>query len=221
MSYVPLYSDVAKFFGQAKAVYSPTLVVAGPGPWNIEYFFQESDVWKDPKQRRWMPWRMLMPHTRRRILRPETDYSYALLAQGLADIIAEGGYGSIGSHGEHHGLAAQWEVWMLASALGPMKALEVASRHGAHFLGAERDLGTLEQGKLADLLVLNSNPLADIRNTADIQYVMKGGTLYEAATLDEIWPESRPFGEYYWVDPDALRDDDRPVDYWDRRGSGR
>ena len=218
-SYVPIYGDVAKFFGKANAVYSPTLVVAGPGPWNIEAFFQEDDIWKDPKQRRWLPWRMLVPHTRTRTLRPATDYSYPLLAQGLADIIAEGGYGAVGSHGEHHGLAAQWEIWMAASALGPMGALEVASRHGAHFLGAEQDIGSLETGKLADLLVLNSNPLDDIRNTADLQYVMKGGTLYEADSLDEIWPNEQPFGEYYWIDEDALRNDDRPVDYWDRNGS--
>lgn len=217
MSYVPLHGDVAKFLGQARAVYSPTLGVAGPGAWNIESFFQGADVWKDAKQRRWFPWRMLVPHTRVRTLRPATDYSFGMLAQGLADIISQGGYGALGSHGEHHGLAAQWEVWMAASALGNHGALEVASLHGAHFLGAEQDLGSLERGKLADLLVLNSNPLDDIRSTADLRYVMKGGVLYESETLDEVWPRTRPYGPYYWVDQDALRADDRPVDYWDRR----
>jgi Tol biopolymer transport system component len=210
LSYIPLYGDVAKFFGQAN-VYSPTFVVAGPGPWNIEYFFAESNVWEDPKHQRWMPWRMMAGHLRRRMLRPETDYSFPLLAQGMADIIAEGGYGAIGSHGEHHALGPQWEVWMVASAMGPLEALRVASMHGAHFLGAAEDIGSLETGKLADLLVLNSNPLDNIRNTADIQYVMKGGILYEAETLDEVWPENRPFGPYYWVDEDALRNDNRPV----------
>ena len=211
MSYLPIYSDVARFFGRANAVYSPTLVVAGPGPWNIEYFFAESDVWSDEKQRRWMPWRMTAGHLRRRELRPDTDYSFPLLAQGLADIIAEGGYGAVGSHGEHHALAAQWEVWMAASAMGPLEALRMASLHGAHFLGAEEDLGSLRPGKLADLLVLDGNPLEDIRNTAALRYVMKGGVLYEADTLDEVWPEARPFGPYYWVDEDALRSDERPV----------
>jgi hypothetical protein len=216
LSYVPLYSDVAKFFGQAKAVYSPTFVVAGPGPWNIEYFYAESDVWKDPKQRRWMPWRMTAGHLRRRTLRPDTDYSFPLIAQGLADIIAEGGYGAIGSHGEHHGPDAHWEIWMAASAMGPLEALRLASVHGAYFLGALEDIGTIESGKLADLLVLNSNPLDNIRNTMDILYVMKGGILYEAETLNEVWPSDTPFGPYYWVDDDALRDDNRPVDYWNR-----
>jgi Tol biopolymer transport system component len=214
MGTVPLYEDVGKFLGKAGAHYSPTFVVAGPSAWNIEYFFAESDVWKDPKQRRFMPWRNLMGHLRRRMLRPETDYSYPLLAQGLADIIAEGGYGAIGSHGEHHGLAAHWEVWMAESALGPLGALRVASLHGAHFLGAQQDLGSLEAGKLADLIVLNANPLDDIRNTLDMRYVMKGGILYDAGTLDEIWPEKRPFGPYYWVDDAALRADEIPFDIW-------
>ncbi len=211
LSYVPVYGDIAKFFGQAGIVYSPTFVVTGPGPYNIEFFFAESDVWKDPKHRRWMPWRQMAGHLRRRMLRPATDYSFPLIALGLADIIAEGGYGAIGSHGEHHGPAAHWETWMAASAMGPLEALRVASGHGAHFLGAEQDLGTLEPGKLADLLVLNSNPLDNIRNTMDILYVMKGGVLYEAETLNEVWPTTTPFGPYYWVDEDALRDDDRPV----------
>ncbi len=68
-SEVPMYADGAKFFGKAGATYSPTLVVAGPGAWSIEYWFQESDVWKDAKQRRWFPWRALVPHTRVRTLR--------------------------------------------------------------------------------------------------------------------------------------------------------
>ena len=215
--YVPLYSDATKFFGLAKAVYSPTIVVGGPGPWNIEYWFQESDLWKDEKQRRWFPWRMLVPHTRVRTLRPLTDYSYPVIAQAMADIIAAGGYGAIGSHGEHHGLAAQWEVWMGASALGNHGALEVASLHGAHFLGASQDLGSLKAGKLADLLVLDANPLDDIKNTAKMRYVMKGGVLYDAMSLDEVWPKQRPYGPMTWIEADALRADDRPTDYWDRR----
>jgi len=216
LPYALLYSDVAKFMGRAGIVYSPTFVVGGPGAWNEDYFFQETDVWKDVKQRSWLPWKQLVAHSRRRMLRPATDYSFPLLAQGLADIIAEGGYGAVGGHGEQHGIGSHWEVWMAASALGPMGALEVASLHGAHFLGVEKDLGSLAVGKLADLMVLNSNPLDNIRNTTDIQYVMKGGVLYDAATLDEIWPLSKPFGPHYWVNEEVLRSDDRPVNYWDK-----
>jgi hypothetical protein len=216
---VPMYADGAKFLGQAKATYSPTLVVAGPSAWSIEYWFQESDVWKDPKQRLWFPWRMLVPQTRIRWTRPETDYSFPLIAQAMADIIAEGGYGAVGSHGEHHGIAPHWEVWMGATALGNMGALEVASMHGAHFLGADKDLGSIEVGKLADLMVLNSNPLDNIRNTTDAQYVMKGGRLYDAMSLDEVWPRQKKFGPYYWVNPDQLQTDTKATDIFDTRGN--
>src|SRR5207248_9888614 len=139
-------------------------------PWNDEYFLGESEVWKSDKLRRWTPWMQLVPHTRRRTLRPATDYSYPLLAQALADIIAQGGHGAIGSHGQQHGLASHWEIWMAASAMGPMGALELASKEGAYFLGADKDVGSIAVGKLGDLIVLNSNPLENIRNTADIRY---------------------------------------------------
>jgi len=214
--YVPMYEDVAKIFGQAHTVYSPTLTVGGTAPWNEEYFFQLSDVWKDAKQQRWIPWRQLMPHLRRRWLRPVTDYHFGVQAQSVADIIANGGYSAIGSHGQAHGIGSHWEVWMLASALGPMGALEVASVHGSHFLGADKDIGTLEPGKLSDLMVLNANPLDDIRNTMKIAMVMKAGTLFDADTLDEVWPEKKPFGDYYWINLDELRNDTRAVDVWDR-----
>lgn len=217
MSYMPLYSDAAKFFGQAKTVYSPTFVVGGPGAWNEEYFWGASDVWKDEKQRQWLPWRQLVPNTRRAIKRPDSDYSFPLVAQGLADIIAEGGYGAIGSHGQQHGIGSHWETWMVASAMGPHAALDVATRQGAHFLGASDDIGSLEVDKLADIMVLNSNPLEDIRNTLDIVYVMQGGILHDAVTLDEVWPTKKPFGPKPWDTPEIYRGDDRAVDFHDSK----
>jgi imidazolonepropionase-like amidohydrolase len=130
------------------------------------------------------------------MLRPVTDYSFPLLARGLRDIVAHGGYGAIGSHGQQHGLGSHWEIWAAAAGMENMDALAVATIHGARFLGLERELGSLAPGKLGDLVVLNSNPLDDIRNTADIEYVVKGGTVWEADTLDQVWPRHVPFGEY-------------------------
>jgi imidazolonepropionase-like amidohydrolase len=139
-----------------------------------------------------------------------------MIAQAMADVIAEGGNGALGSHGEEHGIAPHWEVWMGASALGNMGALEVASLGGAKFLGADKDIGSLEVGKLADLMVLNTNPLDNIKNTLDMKYVMKGGVLYEAETLDEVWPKAVPYGPYYWVNTEALQSDTKPVEIFDK-----
>ena len=129
----------------------------------------------------------------------------------MADMIAAGGFGAIGAHGQHNGLASHWEVWMAAAATGPMGALEVASLHGARFIGREKDLGSLEVGKYADFMVLNANPLDNIRNTANIQYVVKGGVVYDDETLDELWPRQRPYGTPYWIVPDALKMDRKPI----------
>jgi hypothetical protein len=213
----PLYGDFLGFLARSRYVYSHTPLVSGFGAWNEEYFWQESPVWQDPKQQRWIPWRQLIPHTRRFIMRPVTDYSKDIMAQSIADLVALGGFSTVGSHGQEHGLGSHWDVWMMAKAAGPMTALEVASLHGATFLGMEQDLGSITVGKLGDLMVLNGNPLENIRNTANIQYVMKGGTLYDATSLDEIWPKAVKYGDYYWVSPEMYRIDEKPVDVWDRK----
>ena len=211
LSYLPLYGDATTFLGKAHATYSPTFMVGGAGPWNEEYWYSQSDTWKDPKRRRWMPYLQSIPQARRRMIRPATDYSFPFIAQSLADLVAAGGYGAIGAHGQNNGPGSHWEVWMAASAMGPMGALEVASLHGARFIGREQDLGSLEKGKLADFMVLNSNPLVNIRNTMDIQYVTKGGVVYRGDTLDEIWPRQRTYGNYFWVNADAMKIDDKPL----------
>ncbi len=197
----PLYADFTTFIARSRYFYSHTPLVSGYGGWNEEYFWQESPVWQDARQGKWIPWRQLIPHTRRFIMRPETDYSKDIVSQQIADIIAAGGYSAVGSHGQQPGLGSHWDVWMAAKANGNMTALEIASMHGAMFLGMEDDIGSISVGKLADLMVLNSNPLDNIRNTADIRLVMKAGTLYDAMSLDEIWPRQRPFGDNYWYVP--------------------
>ena len=106
---------------------------------------------------------------------------------------------------------------MAASAMGPMGALELASLEGAKFLGAEHDVGSIALGKLGDLIVLNSNPLTNIRNTADIKYVMKGGMLYDGTSLDEVWPVQKAYGPRPWINQDVWVKGPRATDYWDKK----
>lgn len=214
LSYVPVYDDVAKFFGRSNVCYNPTWLGAGPGAWDEEYWFAETQPWKDAKQRRWVPWRDLVD-SRRTMLRPATDYSFAIGAQALADMIAEGGCGSFGGHFQQPGIATHWHLWIATEAMDPLDAIRTATLGGAEMLGMDADLGSIEVGKLADLVVLNSNPLDDICNSADLALVMRGGVLYETDTLDEVWPRQRPFGPYPWLEPDVYPGDDRATDYWD------
>jgi hypothetical protein len=196
---LPLYRDVTQFLGQAGFFYSPTLNVGGAGPWGEDYFYQESDLWKNPKLQRFIPWRWLYPHTQRRALRPVTAYPFPITAQGVADIVAAGGYGTIGAHGQLQGIDSHFELWQMASAMTPMQALRTATLFPAKFIGVDQDVGSIVVGKLADLVVLNSDPLSNIRNSTDIRYVMRGGVLYEGDTLDQVWPESKPFKKFFWV----------------------
>ena len=212
----PLYNDFITFLAKSRYVYSHTPLVSGFGAWNEEYFWQESPIWLDAKQGHWIPWRELIPHTRRFIMRPETDYSKDIVSQEIADLVAAGGYTAVGSHGQQPGLGSHWDVWMAAKAAGNMTALEIASMHGATFLGLDQDLGSITVGKLGDLMILNGNPLENIRNTANIQYVMKAGSLYDANSLDEIWPSTRKYGDTYWLVPEMYRRDTKPVGTWDK-----
>jgi len=204
---LPLYRDATEFLGRAGSFYSATLIVAGPGPWNDGYFLQDNELWQSPKLKHFLPWQKFEVHARRTEERPATDYTFPLLAQGMADIIAAGGYGAIGAHGQMHGIGDQWEVWMVASAMKPLEALRVATLDGAKMIGIDKDIGSLEVGKLADLVVLNGNPLQDIHQTANIAFVMKGGRLYSADTLDEVWPRQKPYGRFFWEMNEARPND--------------
>jgi Tol biopolymer transport system component len=176
---VPLYGDVAKFFGRSGFIFNLTLGRMGTIR-NDAYFIARGEFGGDEKRARLFPPHSPILADRSREWRAASDYPFTLQADAVSKIIAEGGAAAIGTHGP--GYAAHWEVWMLASALGPHGALRSASLHGARFLGAERDLGSIEVGKLADLIVLDANPLDDIRNTTGIRHVVKAGVLYDGDT---------------------------------------
>ena len=106
---------------------------------------------------------------------------------------------SIGAHGQREGLAAHWEMWSFArGGMSPLQALMTATTEPARHLGFDKDIGTLEEGKLADLVILSENPLEDIHNTDKVEHVMQGGRLYEAATMNEVVTGDKKRLPYYW-----------------------
>src|SRR5690606_10126657 len=114
---------------------------------------------------------------------------------------AAGGRAGVGSHGQLQGLGYHWELWAMQSGgLAEHDALRVATIMGAQAIGLDRDVGSIEPGKLADLVVLDGDPLQDIRNTDTALYVVRNGRVYEAATLREIHPRERDLPPQWWWD---------------------
>jgi imidazolonepropionase-like amidohydrolase/Tol biopolymer transport system component len=114
-----------------------------------------------------------------------------------AQIRKLGGRVVLGSHGENPGIGTHNELWALQmGGLTNMEALQAGTIMGAEALGVQKDLGSLEVGKIADLIILNKNPLEDIHNSREIRYVMKDGILYDGNTLDEIWPVAKKCPEW-------------------------
>jgi imidazolonepropionase-like amidohydrolase len=199
---IPIYDDVAQYVARTRTYYTPTILVAYGGPWTENYFFQNTDVASDEKLARFVPYRLLDNMTRRRSQWfAKEEYVHPGIAEGAAKIVRAGGKVCLGSHGQLQGIGAHWETWALASGgLTPHQTLRATTLHGAEAIGLDADLGSIEPGKLADILVLDRNPLDEIENTNSIRYVMKNGALFEAATLDQIWPVRKPLPRQFWWD---------------------
>ena len=212
----PIYSDVSRFFGQSGTHYSVQFSTSDYPVGNaLEYWLEDSKGWQDDKLMRWNAWKEMAARITF-VKKPKREFQFPLNAEAAADIKRAGGYVAMGAHGEQDGLSSHWEVWSAAEAMTAQEALETATMDSAHFLGLEKEMGSVTVGKLADLVVLNSNPLDNIRNTTDIAYVMKAGRIYVADTLEEIWPRQKPYGNRPWSNPEATRGDLRADDYWNR-----
>jgi Tol biopolymer transport system component/imidazolonepropionase-like amidohydrolase len=209
----PLYKDVTTFVAKTKTFYTPTILVAYGAPWSENYWFENESPASDAKLRRWVPWELLDNMVRRRAqwFLPE-EYGHSLIARGVTDVVRAGGRAGLGSHGQLQGLGAHWETWNLGSGgLTPHETLQVVTMHSAEAIGLQQDVGSLEAGKLADLLVLDRNPLDNLKNTNSIRYVMKNGELYEGDTLNMVWPQQKPLPKQFWWGTEPTSTPARPT----------
>lgn len=194
-----LYEDVLSFYSQTNVAYTPTLVVTYGGLAADPYWRYQTDVWTHPILSQHVPPHILQPSSVRRTKAPEEDFADQYSAREAKKLAERGVLVSIGAHGQEEGLGSHWELWSFGrGGMTPVEALRTATVAPATHLGFIDDIGTLEAGKLADLVVLNANPLDDIRNSDDIDSVMLNGRLYDARTMNERVTGDRQRAPYYW-----------------------
>ena len=194
-----LYKDVVTLFAKSRTGYTPTLIV-GYGGLNGEYYwYQKTNVWENAHLLAFTPREVVDARSRRRTMAPDDDFNHVLIARGAKQVLDAGGSVQLGAHGQLQGLGAHWELWMLQQGgMTNLEAIRCATILGAKAIGLDGELGSIDKGKLADLIVLDRNPLDNIRNTESISMVMLNGRLYDAKTLNEIGNRVRERQKLFW-----------------------
>jgi Tol biopolymer transport system component/imidazolonepropionase-like amidohydrolase len=203
---VALADDSVQLLARSGTYYTPTLLVSYGGPWGEMYYYQTRNPHDDVKLNRFTPHLALDRLGRRHPWIWPDEYNFPTVAQGAARVVRAGGNVSLGAHGQLQGLGAHWELWAMAGEGGgstrtgmtPIEALRAATIAAADKLGFAPDLGSVEAGKMADLMVLDADPLADIHNTERIRWVVKNGVVYEAETMKELWPREMDLAPFFW-----------------------
>ncbi len=197
----PVYKDITELWSASNTGYTPTLIVNYGGV-NAEYYwYQNTEVWKNEKLMKFYPRSIIDARSRHRTMIPQEEYEngHILVSKTCKQLSDAGVKVNLGAHGQLQGLGAHWELWSLAQGgMSPMEALRSATINGAYYIGMQKDIGSLEKGKLADLIILDKNPLEDIRNSESIRYTMVNGRLYDTETMNEIGNSTKERTKFYW-----------------------
>ncbi|HSU27257.1 MAG TPA: amidohydrolase family protein, partial [Chitinophagaceae bacterium] len=197
----PLYNDVIQLWKNSTTAYTPTLIVNYAGMSGEYYWYQHTNVWENEKLLHFVPRSDLDTRSRHREMIPEEEYEMGYIttsksAKKLQDV---GVVVNMGAHGQRDGMGAHWEIWMMQQGgMSNHEALQTATINPAKSLGLDKWIGSIEAGKLADIIVMDKNPLENIRNTESIRYTMVNGRLYDAAQLNEIGNYNKPRTKFYW-----------------------
>lgn len=195
-----MYDDALQFWSQSKTGYTPTLVVSYGGLGGEYYWYERTKVWENQRLLSFVPREFVDSRARRRTMAADdSDFNHFNVSRGAKALTDRGVRVNIGAHGQREGLGAHWEIWMLEQGgMTRMEALRAATINGALYLGLDKDLGSLEAGKLADVIVIDGNPLEKIRDSERVQYTVANGRVFDAATMNEIAPRDRKRGKFFW-----------------------
>ncbi|WP_422348362.1 amidohydrolase family protein [Flagellimonas sp.] len=197
----PVYKDVVELWKTSGSGYTPTLVVNYGGMNGEYYFYQKDKIWENGKLLKYTPRGLVDSRSRYRTMIPDEEYEngHILVSKTATALANEGVKVNLGAHGQLQGLGAHWELWLLhQGGLTNMQTLQAATINGARYIGAGNDIGSLKVGKLADLIVLDKNPLEDIRNTESVKYTMVNGRLFDTETMDEIGNTELNRSQFWW-----------------------
>ena len=195
----PLYEPELRLLGRFGTAYTPTLIVGYGGLWGENYWYQHDEVWKNERLMNFVPRSVVDPRARRRTMAADEEYHHFALARTAAEVLRRGGNVEIGAHGQIQGLGVHWELWMFAQGgMSNYQALRAGTWMGARAIGLDGELGSLAPGLLADLIVIDGDPLQDIRDSEKVAFTMINGRFFDAMTLEQIHPERRrlPEGPY-------------------------
>ncbi len=182
-----IYADIEQLWHASKTAYTPTLVVAYGGIWGENYWYDKTEVWKHPRLSKYVPDFVLNPRSMRRPKAPEHHYNHKDIAKVAKKLNDLGVNTNVGGHGQREGLGAHWDIWMFAQGgMTNLNALKTGTINPARSLGLAKDIGSLKVGKLADMIVIDGNPLKDIRISDRVIYTMINGRLYNAKTMNEV-----------------------------------
>ncbi len=197
----PVYNDVLSLWKNSKTGYTPTLVVNYAGMSGEYYWYQKSNVWKNKKLLKYTPRHVIDPRSRHRTMVPDEEYynGHLLTSRTVTDLSKLGVKANVGAHGQLQGLGAHWELWMLQQGgMSNHNALKAATINGAEYIGVGDELGSLQKGKLADLIIMDKNPLENIQNTNSVIYTMINGRLFDTSTMNEVGNYNKKRSPFYW-----------------------
>lgn len=196
-----LYKDIIELWKNAGTAYTPTLIVSYGSVSGEFYWYQHTNVWEKERLLRFTPRGVIDPRSRHRTMLPEEEYEngHILVSKSVKKLNDAGVKINMGAHGQIQGIGAHWEVWMMQQGgMTNLEALKTATINAAWSLGFDEWIGSLEVGKLADLIVLDKDPSENIRNTESIRYVMVNGRLFDADTMNETGNYNKTRGVFNW-----------------------